>query len=319
MNPEKNTAVLTEEESFLTEDMKRASNLFGTYNQVNALKEMRDQLQQRTISSFKEDGEDLSAKLSTTIEEYTVEQLNALTDDQITSIYETAAGEGKDIDFAIPFEDEKQEKEFKRSFLVFIREQDVANKELDETITQMEKTLSESKEELDEILTKHGSYSQLVYNNLKDQLATAEGEKKEKIEKMISALDESYTLDRVITYVDKYDQFNIVQDYKHRSDDVFTRYMKAVNKLKVTVDITKYADLEARFLGEEYAKYPNIFLFIIIRMYSYNKTPDNITDGLFLTQLLDNVRSLYSDTFGNDERKGTFITSIKTVLDTFYK
>lgn len=314
----KNTETVLTGDAILTDDMLKASQLLKTYERANSLKKMKNEIKQRSEAAFNKGNSEMASKLEEAVKDLTVEQIEILSIEKIDEIYETAAGKGKDIDFSIDFQgDVNRENEFKRGFLAFIREQAIASEEMDKTINELDAILEEGQSELDRILSEYGNYGELVLASLKERLDTAEGETKVKIEKMISAFEESYKLTSLVEYVQKYSKANIIEDYKHRSDDVFTRYMRAVSKLGVKVDITKFSDLEAKFLGEEYNKYPNMFLFIVIRMYSYKKNPEGATDGVFLTQLMDNVRMLFADSFVNEEKKETFLTSIKTVLDTF--
>jgi hypothetical protein len=52
-------------------------------------------------------------------------------------------------------------------------------------------------------------------------------------------------------------------------------------------------------------------------MYAYKKDATANIDGVFLSQLAVNLKSLYSDAFGDVEKKETFKAGIRRVLDLF--
>lgn len=293
--------------------MEKATKLFTAYDQINSINKLRDEMkkQQRSILG----DEELVNHLSKAVSSMEPDAVKALSDEAIEEIFTIDGGE---IEIAMDFNgDKKKEIEFKRDYLVYIRESDIANETLDRELELLEKEINEDQEAIKELLSDFGDLSTFMRAKLQQEFEEAEGSRKEKLSKTIAAYDDSYTLERVIKTYKDLNPRNTISDYYNRADQLFERYMKNIKKIGFNTDITIYGGLEKKFLDEKYHKYPNLFIFSIIKMYAHKKDINKTEDGVFLSQLLVNLKYLYGDLFADEGKKETFKNSICKVLDLF--
>lgn len=309
--PAENIEVTVDDSVKGTEATQRATQLFGAFEHMNAVKKMRADMNEERLRIAGDD--DVAAKLSSMVANLTPEQVAQLDDAAVAEIYKTEDGE---IELAIDLPANK-EMEFKRDFLVYLRETEVASEAVDAELAALEEEIKDGEEELKNLIAEFGDLSTYMRNKLQTEYDAAEGAHQERLGKMIASYDDAYTLDRVFDHYSKFGVENTVGDYYRRADNVFERYIRVIKKLNFRTDLTNFNNLEARLLEEKYNKYPNMFLFSVIKMYAYKKdaTPDQ--DGVFLSQLAVNLKSLYADSFATEEKKQTFINGITRVLDLF--
>jgi hypothetical protein len=308
--------VETQEGTFVPETKEvtteKATHLFNTYTQIGAVKKMREEIKSQQLSVLGDD--DAATKLSEMIAALSVEDIRELTDEAIEEIY-NLDGTGS-IEISLDLKG-KREVEFKRDFLVYMKESETANAALDQQLDAMEKELDEHQAQFKELVGEFGDLSTYMRTKLQDEYDAAEGPKKEKLAGVIEAYDDATTLNRVIEHYQNYSTGNTITDYFGRAEVVFKKYVKVIEKLHFHTDLTDFNNLETNLLEEKYHKYPNLFIFSIIKMYAYKKDATRTEDGVFLSQLAVNLKSLYADTFATEEKKEQFKDSIRKVLDLF--
>jgi hypothetical protein len=288
--------------------LEKATQLFTAYDKMNALKKVREDMKSQRAQVVGGNVE-ISDKLSALIAAIDPEVIKELPDGAVDEIY-------GDIEIALEM-DEKTRKEFKRDFLVYLRETDIANAAFEEEAGTLETAIAENQAELNELIKEFGDLSSFMRTKLKSEYDAAEGHRKETLGSILEAYDDSYTLNRVVSHYEKFGTQNTVSDYYHRADNVFERYVKVIKGLNFKTDLTSFNNLEVNFLEEKYQVHSNLFLFAVIKMYAYKKDATANIDGVFLSQLAVNLKSLYSDAFGDVEKKETFKAGIRRVLDLF--
>ena len=98
--------------------------------------------------------------------------------------------------------------------------------------------------------------------------------------------------------------------------DIYKRYVKVMKRMKVREDLSKFAYVEKKFIGDEYAQRSNIFMFSIMHFISsHYKDEDLSAFGLFVTQFIINMKNLVLNKFEDENEKDLFIASIKEVID----
>ena len=292
--------------------LQEATKLFNNVDQINVVKKLRKEMNKQRTGVL---GEEQSNRLSEKIAHLTPEDLKKMTDEEINELYKFEDGE---IEVTLDFKDKSKETEFKRDYLIYLRETDIALKQIDEELDKLEAEMKEEEAKIKSLLSEFGDLSTFMRAKLQEEYDSSEGERKEKIGKVIEAFDDSYTLNRVYDYYTKYSTSNTIDDYYRRADQVFNKFMKAIKKVGLKTDLTSFNNLEINFLDEKYHKYPNLFLFSVIKMFSYKRDTITREDGVFLSQLAVNLKSLYADSFKDSEKKELFKQSISKVLDLFY-
>lgn len=305
----------TQEEVQAVEEFtpEKAAQLFSAFEGVKTISKIREEMVANKTKVVGD--EEVADKLSAMIAGLTPNAIRELSKEAIEEIY-NLDGEGT-IELDLSLTPEK-EIEFKRDFLVYLRESDLTNELFETQMKELEEVIQKEQEELNKFLGEFGDLSTFMRQNLQKEYDVAEGEKKERLAGVIAAYDEAYTLDRIVDHYKEYGAGTLVTDYKHRSLDIFTRYMNNVKKIDFSTDLTKFNNIEPTFLPEKYHQYPNLFLFAVIKMYYYKKNPTKQSDGVFLSQLAVNLKSLFADTFAAEEKKELFVNSIQRVLDVIY-
>jgi hypothetical protein len=292
--------------------MEKATKLFNSYDQINNIKKMREEMRVNTLNVVGD--EDAAAKLSTLISGLTPEEVRELSDAAVEELY-NLDGEGS-IEISLDFTKDR-EIEFKRDFLVYLRETDIANESIDTDLDALETEIKADEAQLKQLLEDFGDLSSFMRSKLQQEFDAAEGDRKDKLAVVIEAYDDSLTLNRVIAHYEKYGTRTTVTDYYHRADAVFAKYVKTVKQLNFRTDLTHFNNLETNLLAEKYHKHPNMFIFAIIKMFAYKKDAARNEDGVFLSQLAVNLKSLYSNSFASEEQRETFKSAIEKVLDLF--
>lgn len=293
-------------------DSAKASVLLNTMEQMNSIKHLREEINSKRIGAL---GEEDVVRLEDRIKYLVPSQLKEFTDEAIDQIYTFEDGV---VEFDVPFNDEKRKSEFKRDFLIYLVESNHASLEIDKHIDSLEKTLEESQEEIKELLSQYENLSDYMRTQLVHELDNATTpERKDKVTGMIVAFDDATTLHRVVAQYQQFGTKTTVSDFFHRSKDVYNRYLTVLKKIDFKTDLTRFDNLETKFLPERYHTLNNIFVFSIIKMISHKKAATRENEGTFLTQLSVNLKYLYSDSFSKPEQKELFIESITKVLDLF--
>lgn len=210
----------------------------------------------------------------------------------------------------------------KRALLKFVLEAEDTVKDIDKASEDLDKILAESEEEFNRILEENnGSTIEVIRNEIIEQKNTVKGNKKleDKCDLMLAAFDDSFTLNRIIEVYQGLNKENTLRDMENNFQGVYKQYVTACKKLGVKFNIAKYGGFEKRFLEEEYHKFENLFVFVLMRYISKrninsNSSKDN--DGIFVSQLATNLYLLFTDKL-EDKYKDQLITASKRIIELF--
>lgn len=304
-----------EENKEFEEKVSGAKKLFSAHSGIANMRKMKDQMMSKRVSVL--GSADLSDMLEQKIENLTITQLKKMKDEEIDQLFKLEDGGEIEISLDIKGKDLHN---FKRDFLLFLKESSTANKALDDQIDRLEKDIKDHEDELNTLLDQYGDLDTFITEHLKKEHETATGSRKERLGTMIQARIDCFQFEWLKSHYTDHGTFTTLSDLKHNSDAVYAKYMKVVRSVGVTADITQFDNLETKFLPEKYHKWPNLFLFSIIKYIAYRK--DKATrdwDGVLLTQLVVYLKYLFGNTFKSEDLKQAFIKNICDVLDVFYQ
>lgn len=293
-------------------DLKLLQNM----SKIDDLKAIRDNIkdQQKNMQLTVDDG-----FIDEYLKDISVDELKKMSSDEINKFFIDKDGEELEINEGVlkQFKNQDEINTFKKDLLIFRKETDVYIDNLDTEIKNMEISNKEFSNRYDEIIAEYDSVQNYVRNLLVKKLETADtDEKKNLIQRMIDAYDDAITLDRLKRYCKSYKGKSILSDYLNdkRAHYINRRYHRVATVLKLHGELTNFVDIE-KYLPAEYMKRTNIFVFSLIHYISslHNKNYDKV-DGVFITQVMVNLRNLIFDRFLSDNSKQQFINSICEVL-----
>lgn len=316
--------------SLLNLENDKGFGLLAANQDLTLIKEYKERLvesNKAAISSLlsedsKDDDDIINEKVNEAIKQYSLAQLNDMSDDQIDDIY-TSVGLPTEIN--VDFKDPKKTKSFKKDFLIHIRQTKLMLDNVDKSMNELETTLSADFEEVNKLLATVGDVETYIQNKLHAELEdekTSE-ERKIKLKNVLSYIDDALTLNRIYNYYSGNERYKgsvkkgFEQDFI--AEKRYSKYKKLCALLGVRTDLTTYNDLEKTFLPDKYQKYNNFFLYTIIHYYSYNAEkalPE--FDGIFLSQLSTNLKKLFTGKL-DETKKELLLESIKKMLDMFFQ
>lgn len=259
-------------------------------------------------------GDSAAEGLMANIEGLTVETVTEYTNEQIDALYVGKDGQVIDVDF--PSKDAARLAEFKKDLVILLIESRNAQAEIDADLEKLEEEMKKFDDEFKKIMSEFSDVSEYMRSNLVKQIENADDSQKERLQAMLNSFDDSYTLANVIDNYTNLNTRNTLEDYGKRADLSYKRYNRTIKQLGLTFDITTFENLEKRYLAEKYHVKPNLFVFLIMKYGGHLRQPER-TDAVFFSQLALNMKMLYNDTFGTEEKKKQFTTSIETLLDLF--
>jgi hypothetical protein len=317
-NTPANESVNTEPDASEKDSETKAFKFLDLNQQIQDMKDVKNNIIEQELKVFNDDS--IQVALDKAIKNMTVEEIKAASKDQIEKIYTI---DEKSIELDLEISDEQRAFEFKRDFLVYKKESAVALLEIDEALAKMEEDVKKEEEEFNKVINQYGNLSNFIRQKLVEDSTNAPTEEYRAVyKKMLDYFDGAFNLDMLVEKYSTLKTINTIKDYEDstRSQSIYGKYVQATKKLGLKSDLTSFPDLEVKFLPEKYHKYPNLFLFAIIKLFGYKKdTVEKNTDGIFLSQFGVNLKNLYADRFDTPEIKQEFIQNIEKVLDLFYK
>lgn len=298
---------------FVTNDNARAFELFNMKARANDIRRITEDIASKTKEYVNDEELDEFDKIAMRFKEG---EIKKLTDKEVEEVY---ANNGNPITLNFELNSHKDTIEFKRDFLEFRRQSIESTAALDAEIAKLDAIFEESQSELDEIINKYGNMNNLIRTSLEDKLKDAQNDsQKELITKLLNNFDYAFSLENIKEFAKSYKGRSIIGFYRNNKDSekIYNKYRRTCAMYKVKTDLAKFGGLEEKFIGLEYNKRPNIFLFTIMYYVSTfaNKTEDKTT-GLFLTQFTINLKDLIYDKFEDPKNKEIFVNNIKEVID----
>lgn len=313
---EKDLLIENIEGNIIQQDSK-ALKFLNMQNKIDEMTELKNSVKQQEKMIL--DNDELSNKLDEKIADMSLKEVSVLTDEQVENIF-TIDGEIVNLDSAVCTDKDRSLK-FKRDFLIYKKTMMESFKEIDKTMDTFQKEIDQDFEEFQKVIDEYGDVSTYLYEDINRRYESASSEElKNKYKTMLDNFDWAFNFDQIYEYHKNTGLTNPLNDYERLADGVYARYMKTIKRLKLkNVDLTIFDDLEIKYLPEKYHKYPNLFLFLVIRFYGYRKdSATSISDGVFLSQLHVNLKKLVRNKFLQEGQREQFLLNIQRVLDLFY-
>lgn len=210
--------------------------------------------------------------------------------------------------------------DFKQGILEYFVRTSVIEAELDEELGRINEVMKESAIELDAMAASFGDIDTMVQAYVHEELEKATGERKTQIERIVASMNQAETFD------DVYDTFsargvkNVKDELAHRAENTLRKMKKNLLPLgKTNVEkLTAYGNLEAILFGEDSdeAKTPNLFLFTVMRHLAFVKEPRREREGVFVSQLLINLKHVTRGTMP-DEKRARFEAGVRRILNLY--
>ena len=297
---------------------------------VDMLKEMDYQYQmmkEYSISIIRENY-NFNENILTNILGYTKEDINAMDESKLMLFFAKYSIDHDKINGIIDDyvnEDNKERVDAERFIINHV-------KELSNGLLKTKAEADELKKESSDIMNDYFNYlsSPEVQTARKNRLEsmkklaaeeTNEIEKK-KITKMIESIEATQTLAFLFTRFNKYGETEINNIKNAFFDERKGSYI--IEKFKASVKHFGFNDnlyhyffnLEENFLGEDYYKYNNLFLFVYMRFVAYSD-PYNESEKMFVQAVTSTLANLIYHKFNTVENETEFINVIKTVDNKF--
>ena len=301
--------------------MSKSNTVMKNLNMKNKLVEVQRQKnaiieQRNSVFNGEENADVVMANLKAN--NITIENINQLSNEEVDKILVV---DGEPLE--LPEEHKGvDEYELKIALLKFILEAENTVTEMDKAEDEIDAILAESEAEFNKILEENGgSIIEVTRNEIIEQREKIKGNDKleARHDVMLAAFDDSFTLNRVIKIYQELNKENTLRDMENNFQGVYKQYVSTCKKLGVKFNIAKYGGFEKRFLGEEYHRFENLFVFVLMRYISKRNINSNSTkydDGIFISQLATNLYLLFTDQL-EDKYKDKLITAAIRILDLF--
>lgn len=287
----------------------------NTKNKVKQILSQKEEVKASASNIF--NGEENVAEILSNLSGIEIEEIKNLSNEKVDEIL-TVQGEVMGIPESY-VETKEDEYNFKKDLLLYLLQCEATLDELNKAEEEMEKILAENEEEVKNILDAYeGSMIGAIRDEIvkKESIATTPQLKKTHTE-ILEAFDDSFELSRVYTIYKELNVANTLTDFNVNFNNVYKQYSTVNKRLGVTFDLIKFGGLETKFLEEKYHKYPNLFIFIIMKyMAKRNGSITKHADGVFCSQLCTNLYLLFTDSL-EETYKTQLIANITKILDLF--
>lgn len=295
-------------------ELQTVNKTIGLLDKVDELNGIKNKYKKSRFDIIPD--ENTLDKIDNELDNYTKEQLSNLTLEECNKLLCLEDG-----NIGIKFDNEKEELKFKLGFINYCKDTRAMSIEIDKTLSELDEAIKENEAEFKSICDSVDSVSMFFIEKIKETIKETDDEtQKKELMIVLDAYEDAMDFNRVYECYNNLSVENVMRDYHYNSEAVYKKYHAYIQELGIKSDILKLSGLEEELLEEKYHKYPNLFLFLIIRMYSYkSKITSNINDDrIFLTQTLMNVKSIFTGRV-NNEQKERMKNGITKVLDLFYK
>lgn len=229
-----------------------------------------------------------------------------LPEEEINNIFKDENGE--DIELDIEFENPEKVLQFKRDYAELLWTSATTLKALDKEIENYNEAIEEYKVDIDKVYAEFSGSTDVYYENLKTLYAEAKDDdpKKETYRKMIESFEVFPVLERFYRELAALPHpENAYNDAKHEHlfRKVYDKYVRIINSLGLKSNLSSYNNFEGKFIGEDYEKYGDLFLFLIMRAVTYIPSPQKIIDGLFLARFAIMLQDLYKNSLPENDKE----------------
>lgn len=288
------------------------TQLEGSIERVNKLRDSQKELLK--------DNEDAFAEI---VESLTVKQIEEMTGDEVLAFnnYEEGYCYVEEPDF----ETKEELVEYIRSVLIFLVQSYEYSIELEKEIEELNNITDEMNETIRNYfdVEENTSSVEIIEKAILDALDKAqETGDISKYNNVLSTLDtfnETFNLKRIKDLYKTLNPENLKLDASSdRSVTIYKNYLKVQQKLGSQYDLIKVANLEQRFLPEEYHSLNNLFIIAVIKYISKSMKDGYYSSdtAFFVSQLTTNLFLLHLDKLP-EQYKNTLLENIKEFLDMF--
>lgn len=290
-------------------------NNLNAKHKVQQIMKQKDEIKSSASRIF--NGEENTQQILAKLSKIEISEIKNLSNEEIDEIL-TIDGEvmGVPADYKGY---EEEEYTFKKDILLYALQCEATMDELNKAEEEMDKMISENEEEVKKILD---SYDGSMIGAIRDEIVKKESiattpELKKKHSEILAAFDDSFELSRVYNIYKELNVTNTINDFNKNFNNVYKQYKTVNKRLGITLDLIKFGGLETKFLEEKYHKYPNLFIFIIMKyMAKRNGNMSKHADGVFCSQLCTNLYLLFTDSL-EETYKTQLISNITKILDLF--
>ena len=279
---------------------------------------------QRMVDSQKEilqEDEDAFAEIVHTL---TVKQIEEMSDDELLAFnnYDENCYYVEEPEF-----DSKEDLvDYVRSILIYLVQSYEFSNEMDARVQELNELTKETNDaikeyygfdKLDPNVTSIDIIEKAINEGLMKAQELGDVEKYNSILQSQKTFNETFTLDRIKTLYKNLNPENLKQDAKcDRSVTIYKNYTKVQQKLGSRYDLVKVADLEKRFLPEEYHHLNNLFIIAIIKYISKSMKDGRYSSdtAFFVSQLTTNIFMLHLNKIP-EHYKNILLTNIQEFLD----
>lgn len=219
--------------------------------------------------------------------------IDNMTDEEIAVYYTLEDGEPIVID--IPMESKAAVMDFKRDYLSMLVQNSTAFKQIDETLGSLDDAMVEYDDKIRGIhADTNGDIIKYVRSELMSRAEDPEEDPRvvKGISEVVAAIDWSYNLEPLLEYYSKLDPRNTINDFVHRDDVIFKKFVKNCRANGIVVNYSRFDKFEARYLNERFHKYSELLPFLVMKMYA-NKKEFSRLDSILLLQLNSNLQILF--------------------------
>jgi hypothetical protein len=288
------------------------TQLEGSIERVNKLRDSQKELLK--------DNEDAFAEI---VESLSVKQIEEMTDDEVLAFnnYEEGYCYVEEPDF----ETKEELVEYIRSVLIFLVQSYEYSIELEKEIEELNNITDEMNETIRTYfgVEENTSSVEIIEKAILDALDKAqETGDISKYNSVLSTLDtfnETFNLKRIKDLYKTLNPENLKLDASSdRSVTIYKNYLKVQQKLGSQYDLIKVANLEQRFLPEEYHELNNLFIIAVIKYISKSMKDGYYSSdtAFFVSQLTTNLFLLHLDKLP-EQYKNILLENIKEFLDMF--
>lgn len=309
-----NTNTVTEKDN-PQQDLSEAFRLLNMKQHMNDMSDMKKEILDKRINVLNDDT--MSEYLDSIVKKLSIDEIKKLTPHEIEDLYKI---NNEPIVLDIVLNSPMQVFEFKKDFLIYLKESSEALTQIDAVLKKIDEEMLVHEIELNKLLDEYGDLSTFIRNKMVNDFMNASTEnEKNTFKQRLDIFDDALTLNILVDHYKKLSTANTIKDYFARSENIYAKYKKTMRLLGIKSDLVHFNDLEIKFLPKKYHKYPNLFLFSVIKYLAYKTdSAKRLTDGIFISQFTVNLKKLFTNNFNNTEERKIFINAIQTILDLFY-
>jgi len=309
-----NTNTVTEKDN-PQQDLSEAFRLLNMKQHMNDMSDMKKEILDKRINVLNDDT--MSEYLDSIVKKLSIDEIKKLTPHEIEDLYKI---NNEPIVLDIVLNSPMQVFEFKKDFLIYLKESSEALTQIDAVLKKIDEEMLVHEIELNKLLDEYGDLSTFIRNKMVNDFMNASTEnEKNTFKQRLDIFDDALTLNILVDHYKKLSTANTIKDYFARSENIYAKYKKTMRLLGIKSDLVHFNDLEIKFLPKKYHKYPNLFLFSVFKYLAYKTdSAKRLTDGIFISQFTVNLKKLFTNNFNNTEERKIFINAIQTILDLFY-